>query len=454
MVLTDLLAALRHRWKLQLAVLLGVLGLVAIWCAISPKIYQASATLLFDDQSSDPTNEAPARPLEMDQILNTQANVLRSEVVARQVIEQEHLDQVADVIAGRNASSSPNRDLLLRNAVMRNLDVQVLRASNVIEINYKSVDPVLAARVANAFAAIYVDTQLRMRTDPAKAYSKWFEDRTREVRENLEKAQGTLAAYQRANGFTDDGTMTAESSRLGELSEQLALAESNAADVRSRASSGDATSSLDVQQTQVIQNLRANIAIAAAKVADLSSRYGPRHPQMIAAQSELNTLNSRLAEETRQARRTLNVSRTAADRRQSELARLVDQQRNRMVNMAGARNQMQVLQKDVESARTAYDAVTTRLNSLRLQAEIPRTNIHQLDRAPVPLEPSSPNIKMRIFLGFFVGIMGAVALAAWLEWLRPKVRTLEGVRDATGAAMVEDLDLSKSAVTPLLKEAA
>ena len=232
MVLTDLLAALRHRWKLQLAVLLGVLGLGAIWCAISPKIYQASATLLFDDQSSDPTNEAPARPLEMDQILNTQANVLRSEVVARQVIEQEHLDQVADVIAGRNASSSPNRDLLLRNAVMRNLDVQVLRASNVIEINYKSVDPVLAARVANAFAAIYVDTQLRMRTDPAKAYSKWFEDRTREVRENLEKAQGTLAAYQRANGFTDDGTMTAESSRLGELSEQLALAESNAADVR------------------------------------------------------------------------------------------------------------------------------------------------------------------------------------------------------------------------------
>ena len=37
MVLSDLIAALQARWKQQLAVLLLVLGLVAVWTALSTK---------------------------------------------------------------------------------------------------------------------------------------------------------------------------------------------------------------------------------------------------------------------------------------------------------------------------------------------------------------------------------------------------------------------------------
>ena len=454
MVLSDLIAALQARWKQQLAVLLLVLGLVAVWTALSTKQYTGIATLLFDDQATDPTDALAntGRPFDMAQMINTQADIIKSDGVARSVIETERLEPQAEALFGRQPANTDRMAWMVA-SLLKNLTVEPGRSSNTLSINYESPDPVMAARIANAFATAYSGAQLALRVDPAKTYTKWFEDRTRDVRDKLEAAQTALGAFQQAHGFTDEGTMAGDSSRLSELSGQLAQAEANAADVRSRAGTQAAYSS-DVQQTQVIQQLRAAVSGQTAKIADMATTLGPRHPQYVAAESELAALRARLAEETRQAQASLNVERAAAERRRAELQGLVDAQRGRMVQQATARNQMLVLQRDVESARTAYDNVTQRLSAMRLQSELPRTNVRQLDRAPVPLVPTSPNVRLRLLLGLVFGLIVAVALAGWLEWMRPRTRSADGIRDATGANMVETVDFRDSTIMPMLRRAA
>lgn len=452
--LQDLVAAARARWKEELALLLLVVGLVGVWTFFSPRIYVARATLLFDAQANGPTESvgSPRAPIDLDQLLYTQADIVTSDAVIQQVIASEQLGGSAAQLGVKTSSGGARQAELLR-AVRTALQVQVNRSSNVLVINFRSTDPALAARVANGVVEAYLDTQLRLRVDPAKGYSRWYEQRTLEARAELERAQRALAEFQRVNGFTDAGPMAAETNRLSELSAQLAQAEANAADVRSRAGA-DAASSVDVQSTQVIQQLRGSIAVQAKRLAELSANYGPRHPRILAAQSEMQSLQSRLADETRQAQASLSVSRNAADRRQAELARLVEVQRQKMISMAGARNEMQVLQRDVESARAAYDQITQQLNSMQLQAQIPSTNVRQLDVASPPLEPASPKPALRLLLASILGGMLAAAYVLGLEWWRPRVRTAVGVQAATGSSLVHHIDFDGSAASAILRKAA
>lgn len=455
MALADLIAALRARWREQLLIVVLVVAAIAAWTSLSPRLYQATTTLLYDDRANDPTDDESrsGRPVDMAQVLSTQGEIIRSEAVVRKVVRSEQLLDVAKDLGVGKRPAGIDPETWLADHVRRNLSVDAGRRSNVLAVSYTSKDSALSARVANAFAANYIDAQLQLRVDPAKAYSEWFEGRTREARERLERAQAALADFQRANGFADAGTMEAELTRLSELSTQLAQAEANAADVRSRAGV-DAASSADVQSTHVIQQLRTTIAAQAKKIADLSATYGPRHPAMVAAQSEMATLRARLVDETRQAQASLSVSANAAVRRKNELERLVQVQRGKMVMMSGARNQMQVLEGDVASARAAYDATTQRLTALRLQSELPRTNVRQLDQAEPPLKPSSPRTSLRLVLAFVLGVMAAVSWAVWREWTAPRVRTTAGLRLAAGSHFVATIDLEQSAVTRLLKKAA
>lgn len=451
----DLLAALQARWRAQVALFLAVLALICVWTALSPRIYVARASLLFDAQSSSPGDDpaAPRAPIDLDQLLYTQADIVTSDAVIERVIREQNLLQAAGELGAdlQAVAGAPQAELVQK--VRSALQVDVRRSSNVLAISFRSTDPQLAARVANGFVDAYLDTQLQLRVDPAKGYSRWYEARTQEARQELEDAQARLAEFQRANGFTDAGPMEAETNRLNELSAQLAQAEANAADVRTRAGP-DAASSLDVQSTQIIQQLRGAIANQAKRLAELSATYGPRHPTILAAQSEMETLRNRLAEETRQAQASLSVSRNAAERRQAELERLVEAQRQKMIGMAGARNQMQVLQRDVDSARAAYDQVTQRLNLMQLQAQLPSTNVRPLDEAQPPSEPASPEIGLRLLLGAVLGGMLAVSYALGLEWLKPRVRTPLGVRAATGAQFVHRIDFDRSAAASILRKAA
>ena len=101
---------------------------------------------------------------------------------------------------------------------------------------------------------------------------------------------------------------------------------------------------------------------------------------------------------------------------------------------------MAVLQRDVDTARNAYDAVTTRLNEVRLQSEIPLSNVSLLDRAVPPALPSSPNVALRVLLGLLAGLFVGVVTALFLEWRNPRVRTVGGLVSLTGAPVLADLN--------------
>jgi polysaccharide biosynthesis transport protein len=442
----DLLSALRARWKVELAVFAAVFLAVALWVALAPRVYIANASLLFDETNPGPTGQArsPAS------LIGTQADIIKSEALAARVVRTLGLLNNPSAVARWRAQTggTGDPDAWLGRALLANLDVLPGKNSNVLSVTYSASDPQFAALLANSFASAFVDERLKLRIDPAKSDAEWFKDQTASVRAQLEEAQTKLTAFQRARGIVDDGNFNAENSRLAELSRLLANAEAEAAGAQGRARGGSANTS--VQESGVVSSLRAEVARKSANLDQMRTVYGPNHPDVIASRAELGALQGKLGAAVGTAMGSLRASTGASSYQEGDLKRLVAAQQDKMLKMSGDRAQLEVLKRDVDSARSAFDSVTQRLAATRLDSQLTRTNVRQLDQARAPVFPSSPRVGLLLFLGTLLGLMLAATIGVLLEWLRPRVRTPEGLARVSGIPVVAQLEFRQSAVMPLV----
>lgn len=452
--LSDLIAALKTRWRLELFVFLAVLGLVGLWTAISPKSYVANSSLLFDEPTVDPVQGTQTTNQDgVGGLLSTQSDVISSVAVAANVVSSLQL-ATPDVVAQWQTATNGVGDVnsWYGNVLLQKLVISPDKGSRVLTLQYASSDPNFAATMANAFASSYLDTRLKLRTDPARTYSRWFQDRTAEVRENLQNAQARLTAFKRETGIVDTGNANAEVARLGELSGQLTSAEAASAALSSRAGT-NVTQSSDVQLSPLVQSLRSQIAVKDAQISQMKTTLGPNHPDMVAIRAELAELRSKLASEVSTSTRAIQVASSAAKGTEGELRGKLNAQRGRMLSLSADKAQLDVLQRDVDTAQAAYDAVAARLQTMRLQSVAPETNVRQLDFATPPLLPSSPNVPLRVLLGSVLGALLAAGAGLGLELWRPRVRTSSGLLGITGVPVLATIDLSGSRAGALLKEA-
>jgi uncharacterized protein involved in exopolysaccharide biosynthesis len=436
MPLPDLLRGLMHRWRLMLAII-GVTGLLAaVWIALTPRTYVASASLLIDSRAPEPvgSGEQQAKPTTA---LATEAKIVASEPIAARVAAQ--LGEFRDPAARQSWLDATGGVQSMRgwvaNRLLRGLEVVTNNADNLLVIKYQASDATRAAQLANAFAAAYAVERLTMSTDPARTYASWFEKRIAEVRHKLEASQAALSDFQRKRGIISTGAIDAESNRLAELSSQLSNAEAQAADARARASVGGANLA-EVQQSGVLQGLRSQIATKSAQIQQMSSELGSSHPNMRAASAELAELNARLASETGKTSSSLGAAQASSNSREAQIRGLLAAQRERMLALADDRSSLAVLESDAASARQEYDSVVQQLASMRLRSTLPATNVRQLDRAEPPLLPASPDIAMRFLLALICGALIAVGVAAALEFRRPRIRSVNVLRALSDAPVL------------------
>jgi uncharacterized protein involved in exopolysaccharide biosynthesis len=114
----------------------------------------------------------------------------------------------------------------------------------------------------------------------------------------VEVAQSRLSKYQQEHGIVSlDNRLDVESNRLNDLSGQLVLAQGQSMEANSRqrmAVGSDALESPDVRNP-LIQNLRAALAAAEAKLAEVGQRLDRNHPQYLSAKAEVDKMKVELA---------------------------------------------------------------------------------------------------------------------------------------------------------------
>ena len=434
MNLSQFLSVVRARWWVALLVFLLTVAVAVGVSLVLPKQYTATATLVVDQLRPDPVAGAAYTGNPSPAFMATQIDVLKSERVAQQVMTNLHLmdDPGVKEAWAKAAKGSGSAETWLVENLQVPLEVKPSRESNIISVTYKAGTAERAATYANAFMQAYLDVSLKLKVDPAKQYSNFFDSRAKELRANVERAQSKLSAYQREKGvvIASDGQIDVESSRLNELSSQLGALQAVNAGAGTR--EAHASSAQEVTSSPIVAGLRSDVTRAEARLQELTSRLGDNHPQVIEARATISSLRGRLDAETRRVSGAVGVVSSINRQREVELRAALEVQRARVLKMRTAREEGAVLVRDVENAQRAYDAVLTRLNQSSLESQTTQSNAYVLAEAAPPIEPSSPKITRNAMLASILGILLGVGAAILLEYTDRRVRTVDEVSELLG----------------------
>ena len=476
MSLTQLLTVLRARLGLILMTTAAMLAAGVTLTLIVPKQYQASASVIVESrQLLDALTASSALPTaseRVDNIISTQTDIIGSPAVALKVVETLQLEKnprAKELLAGagllalaREAVASTQEWVVgllpgeaverpamslkdwMANRLLRELRLKSNRDSRVIRISYASSDPEFAATVANAFVKAYLDTILQMRTRPAKQSSQWFDEQMKDLKRTLEEAEAKLAKFQQEKGIVaSDERLDVETGRLGELSAQLAVAQSLSYEslarqrhLREFLSKGGGEPPAEVSTSPVVQQLRAGVAEREAKLSELSKRVGRNHPQFQAASSELEKLRGQLNDEMRAAAQSMVTSTGVAPQREGALRGALDQQRARVLKMKNDRNELAILEREVENAKRSYTAAAQRFTVTKMESEVDQPSGSVIDAAMVPTRAASPNPGLNLSIALALGLALGIGTALLREAADRCVRSEHDIVEILGTPVL------------------
>jgi len=437
MTIHQFLLILRARKRLILGSLLVTMLLALGWSVVQQKTYTATASVLLNYKGVDPLTGLTMPGQLMPGYMATQMDIIGSKNVALRVVDALRLasspavvSQFQEATEGKGTVRDWLADLLLKK-----LQIMPSRESSVVEISFDGADPLFAAAVANAFAGEYQKATVQLKTEPAKNASTYFNEQTRQLRDNVEAAQARLSKYQQEKGIVslDSNRVDVELSRLNDLSGQLVVAQAAAieADSRERAA-GSAINSPDVANNALIQNLRVTLSGADAKLAEAASRYGRNHPQYRSISAEVAKLRSELNAAVGTVTRSVGANAGVLRQRETALRAELAAQKTRLLELNRTRDELGVMLKDLDSAQRAYDSASQRFSQTRIEAQSEQSDISVLNPATAPLEPSGPRIMLNTLVSILLGTILGVGLALLFELLNRPVRSSADVDEMLG----------------------
>lgn len=471
-----ILRALREHAKLIAAATVAGLLLAIVVTLMTTPMYRANVTLEVNAPKVEILNDDQRRNVDSAptyELVATQVGLLASRSLAERVAQDLNLASNPNVI---DQSGDPATRLRAATGVVAGgLTVEEPKDANLIRFHYVSSSPQLAATVANGIAEGFIESSLQRRYDASNYARNFLQQQIAKARGDLEKSERSLVAYAQAQGIintaigqgsgtgtpSDANSLQGESlialnKALAEATARRVLAEGNYRQARLAGGGSEATGSTS--------GLRASRAALEAEYQEKLTLMKPDHPDMVALKSRIGELDRQInAEQSRvaggQATSLLAEYRAALAAENSLQAR-VNQLRGSVLDLRGRSIQYTILQREVDTNRSLYDALLQSFKEVGVTGGIGQSPVSIVDRAEVPGGPFKPNLMFNLLVGLVLGLMAGVALALALEFVNDVIKSREDVRTKLGQAclgivpkrrtkgsVVEDLQDQGSAIS-------
>ena len=213
--LRELWAVLLRRRRLVGSVLGGLLLLCILYCLVLPNQYEASAKLALSQAPASSLSMEAAEPIAAASMLSaplqleTLADVFRSDKLAWRVIAELKLYQEPGFL-GRSGhrfpgfrpetASAADQDYLLRR-FQKQLRVQTMPRTLLIQIRFRSKDPALSASVVNTLIRAYDEQESESRGVATSQATNWLQGQLKDLKIRMDLEQQRLTAFQRAHGM-------------------------------------------------------------------------------------------------------------------------------------------------------------------------------------------------------------------------------------------------------------
>ncbi len=432
--------SLRQYWRVVRArkwlvlLLFGVIAGSGSLLALNlPRPYLAEAALVVEVRP-DPVLNIVA-PTDMA----TQIEILKSEKVATRAVQLLGMDKNPEARAQWLAATDGRMVPLERYfaaMLQRGMSAQPVRLSNVVLVTFSAPDSAFAAAAANAFAQAAIDVSIELKSEPAKQDAIRYEEQSQALRLRLEAAQGRLTRYQQEKGIViSDGQMDQENMRFNALSADLATAQVELAAASARREMGGESSQSALSSPGVL-SVRGQLSEQQAILSGSTGVWGPSHPDRLAVEAKIASLNRQLSAEIERASQSDTISSATASKKVAILKVSFEEQKKRVLALRFERDQASVLLKDVETAQRAYEEAGKRVSEASVRSSTTQANISFLTRAVEPYARSNKTIIVALMASILGGVVFSIGAAIALELLDRRVRGAEDMAFMYGVPVI------------------
>ena len=468
--------AVRWRYVILGAVVASVLLGLIVTLLMTPR-YTAVATVEIARESSKVTGiegvERDASTFDQE-FYQTQYGLLRSRALAERVANKLRLVDDERFYALFKPKASPALELtngryptglravrqrLAGDILLNNLAIDPMRFSRLVDIGFSSPDPALSARVANAWAENFIQTNLERKVQATSYGRNLLERQLVMQKDKLDQSQRQLVGYATREQIinlpaqTGDGKTTVERSivvdDLAALNAVLAQATAERIQAEARyEQAGRGGASTEALRNVAINALRQRRAELAADYQRLMVQFEPGYPAARALQSQIDQLDRSIAREEGRVTGSQLADYREAQERENALKTKVDQLKARYLDNRRRSIEYNIYQQEVDTNRALYDGLLQRFKEIGIAGGVGINNISIVDTADVPQKPSSPRLLLNLALALVAGLGLGAVLAAVLEQMDEAIADPSEMERRLGLPLLGSVPKVEGSATP------
>ncbi len=451
--LTEYWHTLVRRWKLvalcvTLAVILG-----AVYSLAAKPTYRSTVVLDVEREGGGSVEVGPATSRGYDlEYLPTQKELIQSREVAERVVRKLNLTSNPEFMGTKKrnplrpapgakpAAGSPAQEIAAAAiSVQRHTEVVTVRGTRLFELSYVAGSPKLAAEIANAIAAAYIEWSLESAFQVVGQTSDFLKTQTEQVRKELEVKEQQLLAYGRQKDIvTSDPQASGTVKNLDALNADYASAladrvQKEAKYYQLRTARPDAVA--ETLSNGLIGSIRADQARLERDYAEKLNLYKPEWPAMLQLKAQIDkgrqNLEAAIQDTVSKARETARNDYMTALRREESLKGVLRSQKSDvMANNADA-VEYNNLKAQVDAKRTLLDGLLKKQSEAEVISRGNReraSNVRIVDTALPPTSRNSPSYRKNGMVSLVGGGLLGVGLAFLFSYLDRSLRTAEQVQ--------------------------
>ncbi len=454
-----------RRRKLFFAVWACFFAAVAAFTFLQPKKYTTATKLIAGSAGT-------ATVTNSDGSAGTGLPILNALLAAS---GQQSSETYAELIQQSPVAAEVSQQLGLNETVgqlLSHLSVRPVTDTSIITIAVTWSDPQMAARIANAFASVFVDHERQLVAHQADSAIAFLEKELPAAESRMRATQEALAAYETKTGLADLPTQTTSElaavsametkEQQAELDSSTAKAQLDAVQQELAATPPTVVGSQAVASNPVSGQLATQVATLKVQLAAARKQYTDNFPQVIQLKSQLaeaerelrsqpsevaagaSTIPNPLYQQLSQQAATLETQISAADEELTTLKRQRAATQPRLDRLPVESRRISDLQREEKSAEGVYDALQHKYQDALISRTTALSDVAITQAASPDVYNVAPNVAFNLALGFVVGLALAITAVFGAEFVDDRFRTEDDVRDRLGLPVLATIPLVNS----------
>jgi capsular exopolysaccharide synthesis family protein len=484
----DYVNTIRRRKRLVIVPFCIILPLLLLDFATKKPLYRATTTLLIEKVGPKILSiEEVLKPEPSPDFYGTQYGIIQSRAIAEQVVDALQLykrpPQVEEPLVQQintikrfprrmiNAAISAIETLLQpppasvssppdgaslssleqrrQNAIAQlrsALQVQPKLGTQLVDVTLEGHDPNDVARQVNMVAEAYVRQNLENKLDASRKAIIWLRKEARVLKEKIHNAELAIQDFKEREKFISpdrfETTQNLVQLQLNAL--QAASVETNAAQTSlhtrinqlrkaSRTNLEEAIN-LDVSLSSnpLIQSLKKTHTELKIQHADISKKFGYKHPTMKKIELDIKEVENAIKLEVQKVINGMEEQYNMLLAKGNMLSRDLESQRKELYKLSDTITKYNELTRELEVDKELHQAVSKRLAETTLTEALETNNVKVVEWAAVPGQPASSGLIIRTMLGVMAALGLGVGLALMTERLDTRFKTTDEAERSLG----------------------